>query len=89
MRWAGIVRQFIVLPKNKLNAITNKVHRNEGEKREKRPTDLNIMQTQNVRNEKSEVFYLYVGKVYHMQNITFILYNKIKKNNLNTLKLPG
>jgi len=34
MRWAGIVRQFIALPKNKLKAITNKVHRNEGEKRD-------------------------------------------------------
>ena len=34
MRWAGIVRQFIALSKNKLKAITNKVHGNEGEKRD-------------------------------------------------------
>lgn len=30
--WAEIVRQFIAVPKNKLNAITYKVHRKEQEK---------------------------------------------------------
>lgn len=60
-----IVRQFIALPKNKLKANTNKVHRNEGEKREKETNRSEYYANSKGKKWKNpKFFYLYIGKVY-------------------------